>query len=118
MQPWDWATAPAETVYPGIQRQTLHAERQTVVRYVYQPGSVFPHHAHPQEQVTLVISGTIEFTVAGQQLTLRAGQAAVIPPDVPHGARVVGDAIVESFNTLSPARSSQTGGTTIGSNDL
>jgi quercetin dioxygenase-like cupin family protein len=111
MEPWIWATVPSETVYPGIDRQTLHGQKQTVVRYLYQPGSEFPTHAHPQEQITLVLSGTIEFTVDGQTLILTAGEAAVIPPDVPHGARVIGDSVVESFNTLSPTRSVQPGAT-------
>ena len=48
-----------------------------MVRYVYQPGAVFPVHHHPEEQVTVVISGQIEFTVAGETVMLTAGKAAV-----------------------------------------
>jgi quercetin dioxygenase-like cupin family protein len=102
----DWTSEPATEVYPGITRQVLNGERQTMVRYVYQPGAVFPVHSHPEEQITVVISGEIEFTVAGEEMTLRAGQAAVIPAGIPHGARVVGDQIVETFNALSRRRES------------
>ena len=102
----DWSAEPAIEVYDGISRQVLNGERQTMVRYVYQPGAVFPVHSHSQEQITVVISGEIEFTVAGENMTLRAGQAAVIPAGIPHGARVVGDEIVETFNALSPRRES------------
>ncbi len=76
-----------------------------MVRYVYAPGSVFPVHAHPEEQVTVVVSGRIVFEVAGARVELGAGQVAVIPPNVPHGARVLGDDTVETFNALSPRRS-------------
>jgi quercetin dioxygenase-like cupin family protein len=99
-----WSDIPATEVYPGISRQILNGDRQTMVRYVYQPGSIFPEHHHPEEQVTVVISGQIEFTVAGEAEVLASGQAAVIPPDVPHGARVIGDEPVETFNSMSPRR--------------
>lgn len=105
----DWRSLPAEEVYPGIARQILDGALQTMVRYLYQPGSEFPVHDHAQEQITVVVSGLIEFTVAGKATILSAGQAAVIPPNVPHGARVIGDQVVETFNSLSPRRESHPG---------
>ena len=71
----NWSEIPLEEVYPGITRQVVQGERQTLVRYVYQPGSVFPEHHHPQEQVTTVLSGRIEFDVAGALATLGPGIA-------------------------------------------
>lgn len=107
MQRIDWSEIPADEVYPGIRRQVLQGVRQTIVRYLYAPDSAFPIHSHPQEQVTLVIAGEIEFTVDGRSLTLRAGQAAIIPANIPHGARVIGPTTVETFNALSPRRDDQ-----------
>ncbi len=100
----NWNDIPREEVYPGITRQIVQGERQTLVRYVYQPGSVFPVHQHPQEQITAVLSGTIEFDVDGQIATLGPGDLAVIPGDTPHGARVAGSHVVETFNNMSPRR--------------
>lgn len=100
----DWCSVPAEEVYPGISRQILDGELQTMVRYVYQPGSEFPLHNHPQEQITVVVSGQIALTVAGSTMLLSGGHAAVIPANVPHGARVIGDQVVETFNSMSPRR--------------
>jgi quercetin dioxygenase-like cupin family protein len=95
---------PREEPLPGISRQTVHGENQTLVRYIYQPGSVFPVHSHPEEQITIVLSGTIDFTVAGVPLTLAAGESALIPANVPHGATVTGPEVVETLNTMSPRR--------------
>jgi quercetin dioxygenase-like cupin family protein len=103
-QQFNWRGIPEETVYPGITRQVVQGERQTLVRYVYQPGAVFPEHQHPQEQITAVLSGRIEFSVAGKRYELAAGEVAVIAGDTPHGARVLGDAVVETLNALSPRR--------------
>lgn len=105
----NWMAIAAEEVYPGITRQLVQAERQTLIRYVYQPGSVFPEHHHPQEQITAVLSGEIEFVVAGERRVYRPGDVAVIPGDLPHGARVVGDAVVETLNALSPRREQSPG---------
>jgi quercetin dioxygenase-like cupin family protein len=99
-----WDDIPTEQVFPGITRQVVDTERQTIVRYVYQPGSVFPIHAHPEEQMTAILTGTIVFDVDGQRVELSAGQLAVIPPNVPHGATVEGSETVETINTLSPRR--------------
>ena len=99
-----WADLPIEEVMPGVSRQTLHGERQTMVRYVYAPGAVFPGHAHPEEQITLVIRGRIAFDIGGERVVLGPGEVAVIPGGVAHGAAVVGSETVETFNALSPRR--------------
>jgi quercetin dioxygenase-like cupin family protein len=113
---FSWRDVPEETVFPGITRQVAHGDRQTMVRYLYAPGSVFPIHAHPEEQITVVVSGRIAFDVDGKRVELCPGGVAVIPPNVPHGAAVVGNETVETFNALSPRRadnpfSGTTGGT-------
>ena len=102
----DWDSVPVEYPFEGIARQTLNGEKQTLVRYVYQPGSVFPIHRHPEEQITVVLSGSIDFSVAGSPVTLSAGEAAIIPAHVPHGAVVTGSEIVETLNTMAPPRTS------------
>jgi quercetin dioxygenase-like cupin family protein len=99
-----WTDLPREDVLPGITRQVIHGARQTLVRYLYAPGAVFPLHAHPQEQITLVVRGRIAFDVAGTRLELGPGEVAVIPGGLPHGAAVLGDEPVETFNALSPRR--------------
>jgi quercetin dioxygenase-like cupin family protein len=105
----NWANIPTEEVYPGITRQVIHGERQTMIRYVYAPGSVFPQHSHPQEQITTVLSGQIEFDIDGDRQVFGSGHVGVIPGDVPHGARVIGDETVETINSLSPRRDSGPG---------
>ncbi len=99
-----WDDVATETPLPGIQRQTIHGERQTLVRYRYAPGSIFPVHSHPEEQITVVLSGEIRFEIGGRAVTLGPGQIATIPGGVPHGATVLGTEPVESLNAVSPRR--------------
>ncbi|MCX2728350.1 cupin domain-containing protein [Thermomicrobium sp. 4228-Ro] len=99
-----WSTMPEEVPRPGVIRQTVNAERQTLVRYRYAPGSVFPVHAHPEEQITVVLRGTLAFEIDGTELLGEPGDVIVIPGGVAHGARVVGDEEVETLNTFVPRR--------------
>ena len=112
--PIDWNAIPVEQPLEGVARQTVHGASQTLVRYIYQPGSVFPIHQHPEEQITIVLSGSIDFTVDGTPLTLSAGQCALIPANTPHGATVTGSEVVETLNTMSPRR---TAAPSVGSTD-
>lgn len=100
----DWGNLPQEELYPGIVRQAFAGTGATVVRYTYAPGSVFPMHSHVEEQLTIIHSGRIAFTVGGDDIELHAGQLAVIPAGAPHGARVVGDEAVVSDNYIPSGR--------------
>jgi quercetin dioxygenase-like cupin family protein len=103
-EPIDWDRISVEHPLEGVARQTVHGASQTLVRYIYQPGSVFPIHHHPEEQITIVLSGSIDFTVDGAPLTLTAGECALIPAHTPHGATVTASEVVETLNTMSPRR--------------
>ena len=103
-QSFHWDDLPPESVLPGIQRRVIHGKQQSMVQYLYAPGSVFPRHAHPQEQVTLVIRGRIRFDLDGVPVELGPGDVAIIPAGMPHGAEVLGDEQVETFNALAPRR--------------
>ena len=100
----NWDEAPVSEPLPGITRQSISGDRQTMVRYVYAPGSVFPVHSHPEEQITVVLSGRIVFTVDGARHDLGPGDVAVLPGGLAHGATVEGDETVVTINTLSPRR--------------
>lgn len=98
-----WNDIEATEVYPGIVRQVVTTTDCTIIRYTYHPGCVFPVHRHPEEQLTIVHSGEIEFEIDGKMMMLRAGEIAIIPGNVPHGARVVGNEVVVTDNYIASA---------------
>jgi len=98
---------PIEEVRPGVTRQSFSTGRMTFIRYRYRPGTVFPVHSHPQEQMTLVVEGEIEFTFEDRTERLAEGQALVLPLGLPHGARVVGAAPVVTDNYFVPSRTEE-----------
>jgi quercetin dioxygenase-like cupin family protein len=99
-----WSDVTSEEVFPGIHRQTITTASSTIVRYIYHPGCVFPVHSHPEEQITVVHSGQIEFIVDGEAVVLSEGQVAVIPGGTPHGARVTAGEIVVTDNFIASAQ--------------
>ena len=98
-----WRNVLVEEVLDGVTRQRASGASFTVVRYTYQPGSVFPVHTHPEEQLTIVHSGAIEFQVGGELVLLKEGMLVVIPGGTPHGARVIGNTTVVSDNYIASA---------------
>ena len=62
-------------------------------------------HVHEEEQIVLVIEGEFEFDIDGEVRTMRAGDVAVIPSWVRHGARTRGVACRE-VDVFNPPRRS------------
>ena len=72
---------------PGLRFQPVLGEGLMVNFVHFEPHTEAPLHWHDEEQISYVIDGELEFEVAGEQRLLRRGEAVVIPPNVPHGAR-------------------------------
>lgn len=84
-----WRDLEAQDAQNALDQQVIATERITVVRCVYREGSDFPEHFHPQEQITIVEEGVLEFTIAGETIEVRQGQMITINPHVRHATRVV-----------------------------
>jgi quercetin dioxygenase-like cupin family protein len=90
---------------PGVERGVWDAGPFTVVRYEYAPGSAFPVHHHQSAQITVVLSGRIDFHFEGEDISLAAGESLYVPGGVPHAAEVPGDGPgVVSLNIFHPPR--------------
>lgn len=92
---------------PGVRRRTLAAGERLMQMFVeFAPGAAIPEHAHPHEQVSHVVSGSIRFDLAAagpaataRSVELGAGETLLIPGNVPHGATATreGALLLETF---------------------
>ncbi len=74
-------------IFPGVEIRTT-AGRQLMLSVVtFEPGSVVGEHSHPHEQMGMMISGRLEFTVAGITRVLGPGDIWRIPGGVVHSVR-------------------------------
>ena len=88
----------AQSQQPGITRTDLlrHdlsvSEREVIqVRVDFAPGVGFPAHSHPGEEIAYVIEGVLEYQLEGRPpVTLKAGEALLIPAGTIHSAKNVG----------------------------
>jgi quercetin dioxygenase-like cupin family protein len=71
-----------------LEQQVIATDRITVVRCVYQDTSDFPEHFHPQEQITIVEEGVLEFVIEGQTIRVGKGEMISVEPNVRHASRV------------------------------
>jgi len=83
-----WQKTNKKVLDPKLTQQVFSTRNIMLVRYVYEPGLNFPEHSHPQEQVTIVEKGTLEFTIDGEVVKLAVGDICAIPPNVPHSTSV------------------------------
>ncbi len=67
----DWDEQEFAEIRPGIFGATVHTPNLTATLYRYGAGSSWETHAHPQDQMTFVVSGAIDFVVDGRPCASR-----------------------------------------------
>lgn len=90
-----------------LSRWTIAAERSMVMRCRFDQGCVVPEHSHPEEQISVVFEGELEFVIAGPgaeptRCTAGAGDVVVIPGGLEHTARALTDVL--SMDVFTPIR--------------
>ena len=98
---WD-EQEPIEVV-PGLRFQPVLGERLMANFVHFEPNTIAPVHWHDEEQISLVIEGEFEFEVGGEKRIVRRGDAILIPPNVPHGARTYDTTCLE-IDVFNPPR--------------
>ena len=91
-----WDDVPMETVNPSMRRQIITGELLTVARIYLKDGFLVPMHSHHNEQIRQVISGVLKFRLGedgDETIDVGPGQVIVIPANLPHEARVIGDVV-------------------------
>ncbi len=92
-----------QRIWDGVVGRTVHGERVTLGVIELDPGAVVPEHAHANEQVGVLLQGSLRFRVGGETRELRPGGMWRILAHVPHDVEAgpEGAVLVEVF---APAR--------------
>ena len=96
----DWDSQDFTEVRPGIFGATVHTPQLTATLYRYNAGTTWEEHQHPQDQVTTVLSGEIDFVVDGEPVHLATGQTAALPGGTPHSAAAPTECVTINVLTL------------------
>ena len=86
-------------IWDGVTGWTVDADRVTLGLIELDPGSVVPEHAHENEQVGILLRGSLRFRVGDEERELGPGGTWRIPSSVPHQVHVGPDgaSLVEVF---------------------
>jgi len=90
----DFSSVAPREIAPGYLGRYVHSQHITQGRVEIAPGAVVPDHSHPQEQWTLVLTGSLELTVSGVPHVLQPGQILYITPHERHSARALTACVV------------------------
>lgn len=87
----------------GVTRKVLsYSSNLMICELNLQQGAVIAEHAHPDEQITYIISGKCSYTVAGETKEVGCGDSVLILGDVPHSLTVLEE--MKVIDVFSPAR--------------
>jgi len=91
-----------QQIWDGIVGRTVHGERVSLSLLELDAGAVVPEHAHANEQVGLLLEGSVTFTIDSETRELGPGATWRILAHVPHSVVVGGEGalIVEVFSPV------------------
>jgi quercetin dioxygenase-like cupin family protein len=71
-------------VWDTVAARAVHGERQSLTVVELDPNAIVPEHRHENEQLGIVISGSLEFRIEDETRQLGPGETWTIPSNVPH----------------------------------
>jgi unsaturated pyranuronate lyase len=95
-------------IWDGVTAQAIEGERTTLAVVDLEPESTVPEHHHENEQLGILIRGSMRFRIEGETRDVAAGATWRILADVPHSvtAGPHGALAIECF---TPARADWAG---------
>ena len=97
-----WAEIEPERMNPLVTRQYVTGTKTMLARLVLKKGAHVPRHQHPNEQVSHVVAGALDFLLDEKRVTVRAGEILCIPPHVPHEVIALEDSV--ALDIFTPPR--------------
>jgi quercetin dioxygenase-like cupin family protein len=93
----------AKSLAPGVDINSLSGEKMTMVIFSIAEGSIIPEHAHPNEQIGMILKGSLSLTVGDEEKIVKKGDFWCIPPDVPHKGHCL-EGPAEVLEVFAPPR--------------
>ena len=92
------SSSPLE-IWQGVLGRSVEGENATLAVIELDPGAIVPEHRHVNEQLGVLVTGSLTFRIGEEERELGPGGMWAIPADVPHEVRVGPDGavVVEAF---------------------
>jgi quercetin dioxygenase-like cupin family protein len=88
-----------QALFEGVLARALHGERITLAVVELDPESEVPEHFHENEQLGIVLQGSLQFRVGDEERALGPGGTWRIASNTPHAAKAgaEGAVVVDVF---------------------
>ena len=102
---------PVLPIWDGLVARAVHGERITLAVVELDADAPLPEHSHDNEQLGVVIRGSLTLRVGDEERELGPGETWRIPPNVPHRGHAGADGAVvvdvfgpprDDWSALSP----------------
>ena len=100
---WNPENIVPKVLAPGVTAKIASGERMMLSLVTFAPDAVVPTHSHPHEQMGMLVSGTLEFTIAGEAYVFSGNEMYFVPGGVPHSAKG-GPGGAVALDAFSPPR--------------
>ena len=101
MNPHELSDITEIEMIPGYLARFVHTDNLTLSFLTVAAGATLPEHQHPHEQVSMVMEGEFELTVAGNPVRLQPGQVLVIPSGTLHAGKAITNCkLLDVFNPV------------------
>ena len=100
---WNPEGISGRTLAPGVTAKVASGEKLMFSLVTLAPDAVVPTHSHPHEQMGMMVSGMMEFTIAGETRQLSGNEMYLVPGGVPHAAKA-GPGGAVALDAFSPPR--------------
>ena len=88
---------------PGVTRRIIARGGELMAVHVsFEKGAVGSIHKHPHEQVSYVVSGSLEYYEGGKKCVIRTGDSYFVPANVEHGVVALEDSVL--LDIFTPQR--------------
>lgn len=100
---WNPEKIAPKVLAPGVTAKIASGEKMMFSLVTLAPHAVVPTHSHPHEQMGMMVSGTMEFTIEGEARVLSGSEMYFVPGGVPHAAKA-GPGGAVALDAFSPPR--------------
>ena len=102
IQKISWKTKEVEKLSDSLSRQAVYGEKGTLAQLFIKRGGAIVRHSHANEEYSSIVSGAVKYVFDDREVVVNAGEALVVPPNVPHSVVALEDTVWVIF--FSPAR--------------
>ena len=93
-------TIPPQRIWDGVTSRAVHGAEVTLSLIELAPGAIVPEHSHANEQVGILIQGSLSFRIGEERGEVEPGGTWCILAHVPHSvsAGPAGAVVAEVFS--------------------